>query len=278
MLNVDLHCHSTASDGSYSPDELAVIAKSKNVDIWSLTDHDVLSGQERASKKAQELGIKYVSGVEISATWAGKTVHIVGLNFDIHNIEIYQGLESIRRGRVIRAQEMASKFDALGISGTFEGAMRYSDKEENLSRTHFARYLVDAGVCSQLQEVFDRYLTPGKPAYVAGNWATLEDAVSWIVSAGGVPVIAHPGRYKYSTDEFVKFFNQFKDFGGMAIEVVTGSHFPSQYVEYEFIAKKYGFWASCGSDFHGLEKDNMQLGEVPALPKGLDPVWEHFNE
>lgn len=276
MLNVDLHCHSTASDGALSPEEMATIAKTNNVDIWSLTDHDVLSGQEAAMSKAKEYGINFITGVEISTVWGGRTLHIVGLNFDHNNELILKGLEGIRKGRATRARDIASRFDSIGITGTFEGAMRYADKEENLSRTHFARHLVNTGVCSQMQEVFDRYLTVGKPAYVAGNWATLEEAVTWITESGGIAVIVHPGRYKYTTEEYVNLFNEFKDLGGRAIEVVTGSHFPSQYEEYAFVAKKYGFLASCGSDYHGLEKNSMMLGEVPPLPKGLDPVWEHF--
>lgn len=271
---VDLHCHSTASDGVFSPKELAHRANDHGVKLWSLTDHDEVAGQAEAMTTAQSLGIQYVTGVEISVTWAGRTLHMVGLNYDMHNAALCEGLQRIRDDRTSRAYLMAEKLEKLGCKNAYEGALSFVDNPELISRTHFARYMVEQGFCTEVQEAFDKYLADGKPAYVAGKWATLEDAVEWILGAGGVAVIAHPGRYKYTATEFTQLFNRFKALGGTAIEVVTGSHRPEQYAQYAQVAQEYGFLASCGSDFHGFEKVRLELGRLPLLPEGLTPVWK----
>lgn len=274
---VDLHCHSTASDGVFSPKELAHRAYEHGVKLWSLTDHDEVAGQVEAMQAATALGIRYITGIEISVTWAGRTVHIVGLNYDINNTQLREGLQRIRDDRIGRAYLMAEKLEKLGVSNAYDGALALVGNPELISRTHFARYMVEQGICSEVQEVFDKYLADGKPGYVAGKWATLEEAVRWITDAGGIAVIAHPGRYKYSDLEFSQLFETFKQLGGRGMEVVTGSHRPEQYQVYAEVAKRYGFLASCGSDFHGFEKVRLDLGRLPPLPAGVTPIWTEWG-
>lgn len=275
-MKADLHCHSTMSDGVLPPAEVARRAHANGVALWALTDHDELTGQPAAREAASALGMRYVSGVEISVTWCGRTLHIVGLHLDECNDALAAGLAAMREDRGIRARRMADRLEALGIPDTFEGALAFAGNPSLVSRTHFARFLVQRGDCSTMQEVFDRYLADGKPGYVPTQWASLEAAIGWIKGAGGRAVIAHPGRYHYTTAQFDALFEAFKDLGGEAIEVVTGSHAPVQYVEYARVAKRYGFLASCGSDFHSPSEGKMDLGGLPPLPAGLTPVWHDW--
>ncbi|MCS6766655.1 MAG: PHP domain-containing protein [Candidatus Protistobacter heckmanni] len=272
-INADLHCHSRVSDGTLEPEELARRAHDAGVQLWALTDHDEIGGQSRARAAAEALGMRYVAGVEISVTWAGQTLHIVGLNVDPQAPALVEGLESVRAGRGRRAHDMSDALAKLGIHGAYEGALKYVGNPELISRTHFAHYLVEIGACSEIGEVFDKYLGEGKPAFVGHRWATLTEAVGWILAAGGVAVIAHPGRYKFTPLERHALFEEFKQLGGLAIEVTTGSHTVAQYREYAELAKEYGFLASRGSDFHGPEESRVELGSLPPLPDSLQPVW-----
>jgi len=270
----DLHCHSTVSDGVFTPDDLARRAKDSGVTLWSLTDHDELSGQAIASETAREIGLTYLTGVEISVTWANQTVHIVGLGFDPMDATLVEGLRQTRAGRAQRAQRIGNRLAELGMPGAFEGALPFAGNPELISRTHFARFLVQAGYFPNVQAVFDRLLKDDGPAHEPMQWATLESAVNWIRGAGGVSVIAHPGRYKYTPLQFGALFDTFKDLGGCAIEVVTGSHSVPQFKEYAQVARHYGFQASCGSDFHSPEESRIDLGSLPPLPVDLKPVWQ----
>lgn len=276
-LKFDLHCHSNVSDGLLPPEEVAARAKANGVGVWALTDHDEVGGVARARAAAQALGLQHVGGVEISVTWAGQTVHIVGLRIDETNRALVEGLAATRNGRERRAREIAQALDQYGICGAYEGALKHVGNPDLISRTHFARYLVECGQCGDTKEVFANYLTEGKPGYVPHRWATLEDAVRWIRGAGGVAVIAHPGRYKYSQTQFGALFDEFKQFGGAAIEVNTGSHTPEQYQEYAQVARSYGFLASMGSDFHGPGESRVDLGGLPPLPTGVKPVWHDWG-
>ncbi|MDB5774470.1 MAG: phosphatase [Herbaspirillum sp.] len=277
MLNVDLHCHSNVSDGTLPPALLASRAKANGVDVWALTDHDEISGIAAARAAAGELQLRYVPGVEISITWAGQTVHIVGLRIDETNPQLVNGLFTTRNGRQQRGRDIAAQLAAAGIPDAFEGALRHVGNPDLMSRTHFARYMVEIGVCADNKEVFSNYLVEGKPGYVPHRWATLEQAVSWIAGAGGVPVIAHPGRYKFSALEFGELFDQFKQLGGSAIEVVTGSHTPDQFDEYAKVAVRYGFLGSRGSDFHSPGESRTDLGALPPLPSTVKPVWHDWD-
>jgi predicted metal-dependent phosphoesterase TrpH len=273
--NADLHCHSTVSDGTLTPAELAARAHAHGVDLWALTDHDEVGGLVEAQCAADALGLRFVAGVEISVSFAGQTVHIVALGVQPDSPALLQGLQRIRIGRDQRARDMAEDLQRhLGIAQVYEGALRYAGNPALLSRTHFARYLVELGVCRHTHEVFSRFLTPGKPGYVDHAWATLDDALGWITSAGGVAVIAHPGRYRYTAAEEWALLERFKDLGGQAIEVVTGSHTAAQARKYAELALDFGFYASRGSDFHSPAESVCDLGKLPALPADLAPVWE----
>jgi predicted metal-dependent phosphoesterase TrpH len=270
----DLHCHSTVSDGVFEPDQLALRAKESGVTLWSLTDHDELSGQELASQTAREIGLDYLTGVEISVTWANQTVHVVGLGINPNDPTLVEGLRRTRAGRANRAKRIGDRLAALGMPGAFEGALPFAGNPELISRTHFARFLVQAGYFSDVQSVFDHLLKDDGPAHEPMQWASLEAALTWIRGAGGVSVIAHPGRYKYTPMQFGALFDTFKDLGGSAIEVVTGSHSVPQFKEFAQVARHYGFQASCGSDFHSPDESRVQLGSLPPLPEDLQPVWK----
>jgi len=274
MSNADLRCHSCVSDGTLKPEALAARAHANGVQLWALTDHDEVGGQQPARDAAYALGLPYLSGCEISVTFAGETVHIVGLGFDIENASLREGLAATRGGRERRARDMSDALAAVGIEGAYEGALKYVGNPDLISRTHFARYLVEIGACSDTPEVFRRYLTSGKPGYVPNRWAALGDAVRWIREAGGMAVIAHPGRYRFTPNEEYALFCEFKAHGGEGVEVVTGSHMPSHYVKYTGMAIEFGLCASRGSDFHSPSESRTDLGTLPPLPAQLTPVWE----
>ncbi|GLU31511.1 3',5'-nucleoside bisphosphate phosphatase [Trinickia caryophylli] len=275
-MNADLHSHSTVSDGQLAPADVARRAHAGGVTLWSLTDHDEIGGQAEAREAAEALGMQYLSGVEISVTWANRTVHIVGLGVDPECPALVEGLYATRHGRTARARAIAEALGRIGIEGAYEGALRYVSNPELISRTHFARFLVERGLAASTPDVFDRFLGEGKPGYVPHRWATIEDALRWIQAAGGAAVLAHPGRYRYTQLEFDALFGQFIDLGGKAIEVVTGSHTPDQYREYADVARRFGFEASRGSDFHSPGEARVELGSLPDLPSDLKPVWERL--
>ena len=274
ILNADLHCHSTVSDGTLTPEALAARAHANGVELWALTDHDEVGGQHRARAAAQALGLRYLTGVEVSVTFASVTVHIVGLGFDPDHPALLQGLAATRGGRGERAQEMSEQLAKGGIPGAYEGALKYVGNPELISRTHFARFLVESGVCRETNEVFRKYLTEGKPGFVPHRWARLGDAVRWIREAGGVAVIAHPARYSHSATQEYALFSEFKEHGGQGVEVVTGSHAPSEYGKYADLAIEFGLAASRGSDFHSPDESHTDLGALPYLEGRLTPVWE----
>jgi predicted metal-dependent phosphoesterase TrpH len=274
IMNADLHCHSVVSDGTLTPEVLAERAKANGVELWALTDHDEVGGQDRALAAARACGMPYLTGTEISVTFANHTVHIVGLGFDVHNSTLIEGLQRTRGGRSERAQEMSDGLAKVGILNAYEGALQYVGNPELISRTHFARHLVDSGVCTDTSEVFRKFLTEGKPGYVPHRWARLQDAVQWITGAGGMAVIAHPARYGFTPNEEYALFSEFKAHGGRGVEVITGSHSSQEAVRYAETALEFGLAASRGSDFHSPDESRIDLGTLPLLPGKLTPVWE----
>jgi len=278
LLNADLHCHSVVSDGTLTPEALAARAKANGVQLWALTDHDEIGGQERAMAAAKAEGMKYLTGVEISITFAGKTVHIVGLGFDHKNEALVQGLRNTRGGRSERAKEMSDGLAKVGIHGAYEGSLKYVGNPELISRTHFARFLVETGVCKDTSEVFRKYLTENKPGFVPHRWASLENAVTWITGAGGIAVIAHPARYGFTANEEFALFTEFKNHGGRGVEVITGSHSSADALQYADTAIEFELAASRGSDFHSPEESHTDLGTLPWLPGQLTPVWELLSD
>jgi predicted metal-dependent phosphoesterase TrpH len=274
ILNADLHCHSVVSDGTLTPEALAQRAKANGVELWALTDHDEIGGLARAAAAAQVEGLHFLTGVEISVTFIGHTVHIVGLGFDATNAALIEGLQKTRGGRAKRAMDMAEGLAKVGIAGAYEGALKFAGNHDLISRTHFARFLVDTKVCKDTYEVFRKYLTEGKPGFVEHRWATLKDAVTWITQAGGIAIIAHPARYKFSPNEEYALFTEFKANGGEGVEVITGSHTPAEYLSYADTAREFDLAASRGSDFHSPDESHTELGTLPLLPGALKPVWE----
>ena len=273
LINADLHSHSRVSDGTLEPAALAARAHAQGVELWSLTDHDEIGGQRQAREAALALGMDYLTGTEISVSFAGETVHIVGLGFDEDDATLQAGLSATRGGRRERAREMAAGLAQVGIAGAFEGALRYVGNPDLISRTHFARFLVDSSVCPDTHSVFRRYLTPGNPGYVPHAWARLGDAVRWVRDAGGVAVIAHPGRYRYTATEEYALITEFIAHGGLGLEVVTGSHSADEQLRYADTALEFGLLASRGSDFHSPHESRTELGSLPDLPGRLQPVW-----
>ena len=274
ILNADLHCHSVVSDGTLTPEVLAARAHANGVELWSLTDHDEIGGQHRAAKAALQLGMKYITGTEISVSFAGQTVHIVGLGFNPDDPEMIAGLHRTRGGRNERAQEMSDQLAKVGIYGAYEGALQFVGNPELISRTHFARFLVESGVCKDTHEVFRRFLTEGNPGFVPHRWASLKDAVQWIRDGGGLAVIAHPARYGFTANEEYALFTEFIGHGGQGVEVVTGSHSTQDAIKYADVAREYKIAASRGRDFHSPDESHTDLGTLPWLPGDLTPVWE----
>lgn len=272
-VNFDFHCHSIVSDGLLSPQEVARRAAGNGVDLWALTDHDGLGGLDAARETAEEAGMAFVNGVEISIEWKGKPIHIVGLGFDAAHPVLVGGLDALRIGRIERAKRMGDALAAIAIPGVYEGALSFATNPSLISRAHFARYMVSIGIARDVSGVFQHYLTPGKPGYVDHRWATLEEAIGWITQAGGVAVVAHPGRYKMSGGEMRHFLDDFKAMGGQGLEVTCGSHSPDHILHFARLARHYAFHASRGSDFHGPEESYVDLGKLPQLPEDLKPVW-----
>jgi len=272
----DLHTHSLQSDGTLTPAELVTRAQAAGVDVLALTDHDVTDGIAEARATAALLGMRLIAGVEISVTWQGQTVHIVGLNIDTAGHALQQGLSRLREFRQWRAVEIGRRLQKRRIEGAYEGA-RHLAQGKIVSRTHFARFLVEQGYVRGMQQAFKQFLSSGKPGHVPGQWATLDEAVNWIRSAGGQAVVAHPARYKLSAGKLLRLFGDFRECGGEAIEVISGSHTPESNRHFARIAAEQDFLASAGSDYHGPEKTWMDLGRLPALPDGCVPVWRDWE-
>lgn len=272
-LNADLHSHSNRSDGVLTPTQLATRAVANGVQLWALTDHDRMSGIEEARAVAQSYGVRMLNGVEISSQFDDCQVHVVGLDIRLDYAPMNEGLARVRGGRMERGQRIAERLQALGIHGAFDGALACAVKPTRLSRLHFALWLTDQGHTHSKQDAFERYLGQGKPAYVEHEWATLEQAVGWIRDAGGVAVLAHPGCYALKPEREQALFETFRDLGGMAVEVVTGSHSEEDTRKYERQALRYGLMASRGSDFHDANGMRYDLGIMPPLPASLTPVW-----
>lgn len=274
MTCYDLHSHSTASDGSLSPEALIARAIEQKVAVLALTDHDGTEGIAAAQQAAAATDLTLIAGVEISVTWGNGTVHILGLNIDPDTVELQKGLANMRDFRVGRAHEIAKRLEKSGILGGLEGAKKYAS-EVMLGRLHFARFLVEHGYAKNIQNVFKHYLVRGKPGYVSGQWAVLSSAVGWIKAAGGHAVIAHPARYKITAAKLGRLIADFKDAGGVGFEVVSGRQHPEEVKTLARLAEKFELLASCGSDFHAPDSW-AELGKLSPLPESCTPIWTVF--
>ncbi len=275
-LNIDLHTHSCISDGVLTPSQLVTRAAERGVDVLALTDHDDVSGLAQAVEAAHASGLQLISGVEISVTWQSQTLHVVGLRIDSPSAELMAGLAGLRAGRKDRAVRIAAQLQRFGIHDSLAGAWQQTGNPELIGRLHFARFLVASGVCKDVHSVFKRYLSKGKPGYVAHEWATLDEAVGWIRASGGQAVLAHPGRYELGSGKMASLLGLFSELGGAGIEVVTGSHTPDQYLRFARLAQQFKLLGSRGSDFHTPEDSYRDVGRLPQLPAGCTPIWHDW--
>lgn len=273
MTRYDLHCHSTRSDGLLTPLELVRRAVERGVEVMALTDHDEVAGLGEAQAAAREAGIAFVPGAELSVTWQDDTIHVVALGIDAANADLASGLATVRAGRDARARHIGEALAQAGIPNALEGALAYVTSERLVSRTHFARHLIEAGHARDMKDAFRRFLTRGRPGYVPHAWVTLTQAVGWIRAAGGQAVIAHPGRYKLSAADLRALLSEFRDLGGDALEVVSPSHTQAQHAEFAALARRFALKGSCGTDFHGPGESRYDFGELPEMPSGIEPVW-----
>jgi len=276
MTCYDLHTHSTASDGSLAPEDLVARAIEHEVDVLALTDHDGTEGIKAAQKAAEGTALQLIDGVELSVSWGSRTVHIVGLNIDINNQSLQEGLFKLREYRVGRAQEIAKRLEKAGITGALDGARKYAS-DVMLGRVHFAKFLIEQGLAKDNNDVFKRFLVRGKPGYVPGKWASLDEAMSWINDAGGQAVIAHPARYKMTATKLARLITEFKELGGAAIEVVSGRQHPEEIKTLARLTNKFELLASCGSDFHTPDNTWVELGKLYALPDICTPIWHDWR-
>lgn len=275
-LHFDLHCHSTASDGTLTPVQLVHKAAESGVDVLALTDHDTTEGYAEARREAERYSLKLIPGVEVSVTWNRRTVHILGLDIDPENVTLQQGLGKLREFRSWRAEEIGRRLEKHGVVNAFEGAKKYSNGRL-ISRTHFARYLHEQGKAKTLRDVFKHYLVHNKPGYVAGQWAQLQDAVSWIMAAGGNAVIAHPARYGLTATKLRELIRDFKEAGGVGFEVISGSHKPQEQENMFTYANRFELYTSCGSDYHGPENPWIELGKLDQIPRSQRPIWQLWD-
>jgi len=275
---IDLHSHSTVSDGLLSPADLVRHAAEKGVKVLALTDHDDIDGLPAAAIAAASHGLQFINGVEISVTWHRRTLHIVGLKIDPGNTALQAGLKRIRDSRHVRAQGMADSLARVGIGGSLEGAYAYSSEGGIISRSHFARFLVEKGLAKNVGAVFKRFLVQGKPGYFEHQWASLEEALNWITGSGGIAVLAHPGRYDIGRTNMLTLLHEFRELGGKAIEVVTGSHTPEMVPHFARLAHQFDLLSSAGSDYHGPGQSYFDMGRLPDLPSNCTPVWHDWPE
>jgi hypothetical protein len=271
----DLHTHTWHSDGTLSPAELVDRAHRQGVTVLAVTDHDVTDGIPSARDAADAIGMTLIPGVEISVTWQARTVHVVGLNIDPHNEALQAGLERLRALRLWRAREIGRRLDRHRISGAYEGAARGA-RGAVVSRVHFARFLVEQGHATNMRQAFKRYLGDGARAHVPSRWAELHEAIDWIRNAGGQAVLAHPARYILNRRNLRRLLVDFRNGGGVAVEVVSGCHTPQENQRFGALAREHGLLASVGSDYHGPEKPWVELGQGPALPSDCTPVWRDW--
>lgn len=274
-LKYDLHTHSTASDGTLSPAALVARAAAAQVDVLALTDHDTTAGVAEAAAEADRLGVHLIAGVEVSVTWESRVVHVLGLGVDPQCETLQTGLAKLVEFRDWRAEEMGRRLEKEGIPGMFDGAKGLSNGRL-ISRTHFARFMVEQGHVTSVRKVFQRYLVQGKPGYVNGRWAELEEAVSWIRAAGGQAVIAHPARYRLTRTGLRRLLDEFKGAGGAGLEVISGSHSRDDNYRMAAFARDFALLASAGSDYHGPENPWIDLGRLPELPDSCVPVWRDW--
>ncbi|WP_394201083.1 PHP domain-containing protein [Shewanella waksmanii] len=271
---VDLHCHTSASDGQLSPSEIVERAIQKGVGVLAITDHDTTAGLAEAHQynQSHQQSLQLINGVEISTRWHNFDIHIVALNIAIDHEGLQDFLLKQRQLRQTRAEEIGARLDKAGISGAFEGATRLADGAA-LSRGHYARWLADNGYAVSPAAVFKKYLARGKTGYVPNNWSDMATAIEFIHQAGGVAVLAHPSGYKLSAKWLKRLVREFAESGGDAIEVVLGQQSIEDRNNLIALSKLNGLSASLGSDFH-FPGSWIELGKNLFRPKDVQWIWQ----
>ncbi|MVF12875.1 PHP domain-containing protein [Ketobacter sp. MCCC 1A13808] len=268
---VDFHLHTTASDGELTPTELVEAAVQAGVTWLAVTDHDTVAAVPEMQALCSRNGITLVAGVEISSRWQSQDIHVVGLGVDIGQPHFKDHLAAQMQRRRLRALAMGERLEKLGIQGVFQAAAAIAPQGIP-ARPHFAQALVGAGVCKDRKQAFQRYLAVAKPAYVKTDWPELEQVVNWISAAGGVAVLAHPGRYKLTRTKLGRLVEAFCAAGGQCLEVAVATHSPDMVQYLAGLCVKFGLYASQGSDYHGPSMRWVQLGKMPPLPSCCRPV------
>ncbi len=269
----DLHTHSTASDGAFSPELLVEKASAVGINTLALTDHDTVSGLVAAQNASRKHNVTLINGIELSCLWNNKTIHVVGLNIKADSKTIIDATIHLNHLREERAIKIGEKLRKVGIDNAYENAKRIA-AGGTVTRQHFSTFLIENGNAKNQTEVFKRYLVNNKPGYASVEWPSLEETIAQINAAGGVSVIAHPLRYKLTATKLRNLIKEFKGFDGRAIEVITGHNQSTEIQLATGYAKRYGVAASVGSDFHNGNTPWSQLGKLAKLPQGLTPVWE----
>ncbi len=269
---IDLHTHSTASDGSYSPRELVKLAAQAGITRLAITDHDTLDGLASAMASCEKHEVSLVNGIELSCRFGNRSLHIVGLDIDPENEELNNAVFQSQQIRIKRGRIIGQKLEKSGISNAYKSTCELAGSNL-IGRAHFARVLVEQGYAKNFKQVFKRYMTQGKPGYAAAQWMALETAINVIHAAGGLAVIAHPARYGLSRGQLRRLVEDFRDLSGDAIEVVSGKASPGEIENLARLAGEFSLAGSVGSDFHGPDKPWVKLGKLPQIPKHCVPVW-----
>ncbi|MFL6622600.1 MAG: PHP domain-containing protein [Sulfurifustis sp.] len=271
----DLHTHTLWSDGTLSPADLVARAQASGVAVLALTDHDVTGGIAEGYAAATQAGVRLIPGVEISVTWQGETVHVLGLCIRPEHEPLQQGLARLREFRDWRAEEIGRRLRKKNIEGAYDYA-RGIARGPIISRTHFARFLVARGYVSTMGQAFKQYLARGRAAHVPEQWAKLDEVVGWVRGAGGLAVIAHPTRYPFGYGKLRRLLQEFKESGGAGVEVSSGMQRPGDGETIARLAVELDLLGSAGSDFHGPEQQWLEVGKLAPVAPPVVPVWTAF--
>ena len=277
IVLIDFHTHTSASDGALSPAELVERALARNIDLLAVTDHDTVAGYRAAAAyyTPNSRPMRLVSGVELSCRWSGTTIHVVGLGIEVDALAMQQGLARLDQARLQRGEKIAERLAGRGFPGALEGALREAG-DSQLGRPHFSAWLVEQGHVADHNQAFDRYLGQGKIGDVKAFWPELAEVTGWIVDSGGVAVLAHPLKYRFTRMKLRRLVVDFAAAGGEALEVISARQTPDQVAQLCRMAREFELEVSLGSDFHRDGPYSPQLGvELPHL-EGLPGVWERF--
>lgn len=275
MSAIDLHTHSTASDGTLTPTELVARAHQQSVRVLALTDHDTTAGLAEAARAAAEHGLDLVPGIELSTQWGGRNLHLVGLGIDPAAPALQALIEELAEIRQNRVERMAASLAKAGYHDALEGA--YAQAAGGVpTRTHFARYLVERGAATDVGAVFKRFLVRGRPGYASTVWPELERSIAVLRAAGGLAVLAHPHAYKWTGAWARRIVEAFIQAGGVGVEVSCGTSNQQNILQWGGYARRYNLLASLGSDFHSPGRF-IELGRMPSLPEGVQPIWPQLG-